>query len=112
MLESALHNTTTRESSYAPEYFKLQSISMKALGDTPIYLSIYIYGWQTKDRRAINSYGAAVTYLAPGYHPVTRLNFTEYGWWPNRINAVEAYAKAEDGRDWRFCIDDIDIKYV
>jgi hypothetical protein len=90
-------------------YFRLRSLYLKPIGSIPLFLSIVLNGLEVVDGHAVNASNLYVTYLKAGHVPVMHLDLTIWPGWESRINMVEAYAFAPDGKDWTFCMDDIEI---
>lgn len=78
----------------------------------PRLLRMRINGFEIADGRIVTMYGSSVTYLSGGYQKVLVLDFAKYGWWPEKINAMEFWAELGDKKDWNFCIDDLKIGFV
>jgi hypothetical protein len=95
-----------------PKFFKLKTFSLKPLGDAPTGLTIYVYGWNITDGEAVQAYKLFFPTFDPGYQAAQLVNLTALGWWPDGVNAVEAYATAGFDDTWKFCLDNIEIEYV
>jgi hypothetical protein len=92
-------------------YFHLQSISLKALGYVPKGLVVSLNGFEVTDGRIVTAYSAFLMYLREGYQKVLVFDFAKFGWWPERINALEFWAEFEGKKDWQFCVDDLNVVF-
>lgn len=83
----------------------------------PRGLILEIVAWEIRDSEAQNVYNTWFAYTKEGYQDMEYYDLTMFGGsWGQKVNMVEIFIRAPDkdqeGVDWTFCLDDLDIEFL
>jgi hypothetical protein len=102
---------TPGASTKAPD-FQLLTITVKPLHLTPRFVTLIGQGYTIEGGRAIYYTSFALTWLRDGYQRPYKLDLTKWDNWRRNLSVVEMWAETEDGDDWEFCLDNVEIVIV
>jgi hypothetical protein len=110
-------DTTKLHSAGHSEFFNLNGLRIKPLGEVPHGLILEIVAWEIRDSEAQNVYNTWIAYTKEGYQEMEYYDLTMFGGsWGQKVNMVEIVIRAPDENQeevhWAFCLDDLDIEFL
>lgn len=107
-------NSTALQVANLSEYFSFRALSIKPVGwSTPHLTRIQINAYEVEDGHYKNVSSVYMFFGGQGIHPSIHVDMQKlFGpHWGNRTNMVEAFGATRDGKDWPFCIDDLEVAF-